>query len=66
MRLLCGILRRQTRSLEGVKDVVAPVGLVALPGLNAYPKDATLRMLAPYSQIIRLGPQSANLTISLP
>jgi len=26
----------------------------------------TLRTLAPYSQVIKLGPQSANLTISLP
>lgn len=46
--------------------VFALVGLVAFLGLNTYLKDATLRTLAPYSQIIRLGPQSANLTISLP
>ena len=49
------------RSLEGVKVVA-----VAFVGLNAYLKDATLRTLAPCSQSIRLGPQSANLTISLP
>lgn len=54
------------RSLERVKVVVAFVGLIAFVGLNAYLKDATLRTLAPYSQIIRLGPQPANLTISLP
>ncbi|NEK55843.1 DotU family type IV/VI secretion system protein, partial [Rhizobium leguminosarum] len=46
--------------------VFAFVGLVAFLGLNAYLKDATLRSLAPYSQIVRLGPQSANLTISPP
>lgn len=61
------------RSLERVKViVVAFVGLVALAalvalvGLNADLNDATLRTLAPYSQIIRLGSQSANLTVSLP
>jgi type VI secretion system protein ImpK len=46
--------------------VFALVGLVAFLGLNTYLKDSTLRTLLPYSQIIRLGPQSANLTISLP
>ena len=55
------------RSVEGANVIVfAFVGLIALLGLNAYLKDATLRTLAPYSQIIWLGPQSANLTISLP
>ena len=54
------------RSLERVNAVVAFVGVVALLGLNAYLKDATLRTLAPYSQIIRLGPQPANLTFPLP
>lgn len=49
------------RSLEGVKVVA-----VAFVGLNASLKDATLRTLAPCSQSIRLGPQSADLTISLP
>jgi type VI secretion system protein ImpK len=37
------------RSLERVNAVVAFVGVVALLGLNAYLKDATLRTLAPYS-----------------
>ncbi|BDC42895.1 hypothetical protein [Paraburkholderia terrae] len=49
------------RSPEGVKVVA-----VTLLGLNAYLKDATLRTLAPCSQSIRLGPQSADLAISLP
>jgi type VI secretion system protein ImpK len=46
--------------------VFALIGLGAFLGLNAYLRDTTLRTLAPYSQIIKLGPQSANLTISLP
>jgi type VI secretion system protein ImpK len=29
-------------------------------------RDQTLRTLAPYSQVVKLGPQSATLTISLP
>jgi type VI secretion system protein ImpK len=37
------------RSLERVNAVVAFVGVVALLGLNAYLKDATLRTLAPCS-----------------
>jgi type VI secretion system protein ImpK len=46
--------------------VFALVGLLAFLGLNSYLKDNTLRALAPYSQIIKVGPESANLTISLP
>jgi type VI secretion system protein ImpK len=49
-----------------IRAVSAPVGLVAFLGLNTYLKDSTLRTLAPYPHIIRLGPQSANLTISAP
>jgi hypothetical protein len=55
------------RSLEGVKViVVAFVGLVALVGLNAYLKDATLRTLAPYSPVIRLGSQFSALIFCPP
>jgi type VI secretion system protein ImpK len=46
--------------------VFALIALGAFLGLNAYLRDSTLKTLTPYSQIIRLGPQSANLTISLP
>jgi type VI secretion system protein ImpK len=42
------------------------VALLAYLGPNSYLRDSTLHTLAPYSQIIKLGPQSANLTISLP
>ena len=46
--------------------VFALVALLAYLGLNTYLRDSTLRTLAPYSQVVQLGPQSANLTISLP
>ncbi|AYZ67161.1 DotU family type IV/VI secretion system protein [Burkholderia multivorans] len=42
------------------------VALLAYLGLNTYLKDKTLQALAPYSQVIKVGPESANLTISLP
>ncbi|WP_114811222.1 type IVB secretion system protein IcmH/DotU [Paraburkholderia kururiensis] len=46
--------------------VFALVGLVAYLGLNTYLRDNTLRALSPYAQVIKVGPESANLTISLP
>jgi type VI secretion system protein ImpK len=52
--------------LWSIGAVFALVGLLAYLGLNNYLRDTTLHTLAPYSQIIKLGPQSANLTISLP
>jgi type VI secretion system protein ImpK len=52
--------------LWSIGAVFALVGLLAYLGLNTYLRDQTLRSLAPYSQVIKLGPQSATLTISLP
>ncbi|MEK6424496.1 MAG: type IVB secretion system protein IcmH/DotU [Burkholderia gladioli] len=52
--------------LWSIGAVFALVGLLAFIGLNAYLRDHTLKALAPYSQIIKVGPESANLTISLP
>jgi type VI secretion system protein ImpK len=52
--------------LWSIGAVFALVALLAFLGLNSYLRDSTLHTLAPYSQIIKLGPQSANLTISLP
>ncbi|WP_438893557.1 DotU family type IV/VI secretion system protein, partial [Bacillus cereus group sp. BC13] len=46
--------------------VFALVALLGYLGLNTYLKDKTLQALAPYSQVIKVGPESANLTISLP
>jgi type VI secretion system protein ImpK len=46
--------------------VFALLGLLAYLGLNTYLRDQTLRTLAPYSQMVKLGPQSAALTISPP
>jgi len=46
--------------------VFALVGLLAWLGLSTWLRDNTVHMLAPYTQLIKLGPQSANLTISLP
>lgn len=46
--------------------VFALVGILAWLGLNTWLKDSTVRTLAPYTNIVKLGPQSANLTISLP
>lgn len=42
------------------------VGLGAYFGLNTYLRGATMRTLAPYSQLIQPEAESANLTISLP
>ncbi len=42
------------------------VGLGAFFGLNSYLRGATMRTLAPYSQLIQPEAESANLTISLP
>ncbi|MGF7132028.1 type VI protein secretion system component VasF [Paraburkholderia sp. EB58] len=52
--------------LWSIGTVFALVALLAYLGPNSYLRDSTLHTLAPYSQIIKLGPQSANLTISLP
>lgn len=52
--------------LWSIGAVFALVGLLAYLGLNTYLRDQTLRSLAPYSQVVKLGPQSATLTISLP
>ncbi|MFM0172873.1 type IVB secretion system protein IcmH/DotU [Paraburkholderia sediminicola] len=52
--------------LWSISAVFALVGLLAYLGLNTYLRDQTLRSLAPYSQVVKLGPQSATLTISLP
>ncbi|WP_196050967.1 DotU family type IV/VI secretion system protein, partial [Burkholderia pseudomallei] len=52
--------------LWAIGAVFALVGLLAFVGLNTYLKDSTVRALAPYSQVIKVGPESANLTISLP
>ena len=52
--------------LWSIGAVFVLVALLAYLGLNSFLRDSTLHMLAPYSQIIKLGPQSANLTISLP
>ncbi|WP_028220890.1 type IVB secretion system protein IcmH/DotU [Paraburkholderia oxyphila] len=46
--------------------VFALVGILAWLGLNTWLRDSTVRTLAPYTNIVKLGPQSANLTISLP
>ncbi|WP_229061447.1 DotU family type IV/VI secretion system protein [Burkholderia ambifaria] len=46
--------------------VFALVALLGFLGLNTYLKDKTLQALAPYSQVVKVGPESANLTISLP
>lgn len=46
--------------------VFALVGLVAYFGLNTYLRNATMRTLAPYSQLVKPEAESANLTISLP
>jgi type VI secretion system protein ImpK len=52
--------------LWSIGAVFALVALLGYLGLNTWRRDSTLRTLAPYSQIVKLGPQSANLTISLP
>ncbi|WP_027797157.1 type IVB secretion system protein IcmH/DotU [Paraburkholderia acidipaludis] len=52
--------------LWSIGAVFGLVALLAFLGLNSYLKDQTLKALAPYSQIIKVGPESANLTISLP
>ncbi|SAL29550.1 ompA family protein [Caballeronia sordidicola] len=49
-----------------IASVFALVGVLAFVGLNAYLKDSTLKAVAPYSEIVKVGPRSANLTISLP
>ncbi|WP_175886571.1 type IVB secretion system protein IcmH/DotU [Burkholderia sp. BCC0044] len=49
-----------------IGTVFALVALLGYLGLNTYLKDKTLQALAPYSQVIKVGPESANLTISLP
>jgi type VI secretion system protein ImpK len=52
--------------LWAVASVFALIGVLAFVGLNAYLKDSTLKAVAPYSEIVKLGPRSANLTLSLP
>ncbi|MGF6574161.1 type VI secretion system protein ImpK [Paraburkholderia fungorum] len=52
--------------LWSIGAVFLLVALLGYLGLNTWLRDSTLRTLAPYSQIVKLGPQSANLTISLP
>jgi len=52
--------------LWSIGAVFALVGLLAWLGLSTWLRDNTVRTLAPYTQLIKLGPQSANLTISLP
>ncbi|RQH09913.1 type IVB secretion system protein IcmH/DotU [Paraburkholderia dinghuensis] len=52
--------------LWSIGAVFTLVGLLAWLGLSMWLRDNTVRTLAPYTQIIKLGPQSANLTISLP
>jgi type VI secretion system protein ImpK len=49
--------------LWSIGAVFALVGLLAYLGLNTYLRDQTLRSLAPYSQVVKLGPQSATFTI---
>lgn len=49
-----------------IGTVFALVALLGYLGLNTYLKDKTLQALSPYSQVIKVGPESANLTISLP
>lgn len=58
-------LRREV-PLWAIGAVFGLVALLAFAGLNSYLKGHTLKALAPYSQIIKVGPESANLTISLP
>jgi type VI secretion system protein ImpK len=52
--------------LWSIGTVFAVVALIAWLGLSTWLRDTTLHTLAPYTQLIKLGPQSANLTISLP
>lgn len=52
--------------LWSIGAVFTLVGLLAWLGLSTWLRDSTVHMLAPYSELIKLGPQSANLTISLP
>jgi type VI secretion system protein ImpK len=52
--------------LWAIGAVFGLVGLLTWLGLNSYLRNTTQDMLAPYSQVITLGPQSASLTISLP
>jgi type VI secretion system protein ImpK len=49
-----------------IASVFALIGVLAFVGLNSYLKDSTLKAVAPYSEIVKVGPKSANLTISLP
>lgn len=42
------------------------IGIGALLGLQGYLRNATLNALAPYSDLVKVGPQQANLTITLP
>jgi type VI secretion system protein ImpK len=42
------------------------IGIVALLGLQTYLRNATLQALAPYSDLVKVGPQQASLTITLP
>jgi type VI secretion system protein ImpK len=51
--------------LWSIGAVFALVALLAYLGLNTCLRDQTLRTLAPYSQVVKLRPQSATLTISL-
>ncbi|WP_322104434.1 type IVB secretion system protein IcmH/DotU [Paraburkholderia sp. J41] len=52
--------------LWSIGAVFALVGVLTWLGLSTWLRDNTLHTLAPYTQLIKLGPQSANLTISLP
>ncbi|WP_233832497.1 type IVB secretion system protein IcmH/DotU [Paraburkholderia sp. ZP32-5] len=58
-------LRREV-PLWSIGAIFSLVALLAYLGLNTWLRDNTLHALAPYSQVIKLGPESANLTISLP
>ncbi|WP_118182804.1 type IVB secretion system protein IcmH/DotU [Paraburkholderia phosphatilytica] len=52
--------------LWSIGAVFALVALLAYVGLSTWLRDTTIRSLAPYSQLVKVGPESANLTISLP
>jgi len=52
--------------LWAVASVFALLGLLAFIGLRWQLSRSTSQELAPYSQIVRLAPQAANVTITLP
>jgi len=49
-----------------VAAVFSLAGLLAYLGLSSYLRNSTQQSIAPYSQLVKLGPRSASLTISLP